>query len=105
MIRRPPISTRSSTSFPYTTLCRSSNIGRARLIVDPVPGLFGLAFVRAEGFLATDANREALSRAIRRDRLIDAFGLAEWQPQVTLRPALYSRDGGDRKSTRLNSSH
>lgn len=78
-------------SLPYFV---ASNIGRSRLIVDPVPGLFGLAFVRAEGFLATDANREALSRAIRRDRLIDAFGLAEWQPQVTLRPALYSRDGG-----------
>src|SRR5690606_19709279 len=78
-------------SLPYFV---ASNIGRSRLVVDPVPGLFGLLFVRAEGFLATDANREALSRAIRRDRLIDAFGLAEWQPQVTIRPALYSRDGG-----------
>ncbi|SKB76357.1 ABC transporter substrate-binding protein [Sphingopyxis flava] len=78
-------------SLPYFV---ASNIGRSRLVVDPVPGLFGLVFMRAEGFLATDANREALSRAVRRGRMIDAFGLAEWQPQVTIRPALYSRDGG-----------
>ncbi len=78
-------------SLPYFV---ASNIGRSRLVVDPVPGLFGLVFMRAEGFLATDANREALSRAVRRSRMIDAFGLAEWQPQVTIRPALYSRDEG-----------
>lgn len=78
-------------TLPYFV---ASNIGRSRLVVDPAPGLFGLAFVRAEGFLATDTNREALVRAIRRDRLIEAFGLAEWQQQVTLRPALYTRDGG-----------
>ena len=78
-------------TLPYFA---ASNIGRSRLVVDPVPGLFGLSFVRAEGFLATDANRDALARAIRRDRLIEAFGLSEWQPQVTLRPLLYARDGG-----------
>lgn len=78
-------------TLPYFV---ASNIGRSRLVVDPVPGLFGLAFLRAEGFLATDVNRDALVRAIRRERLVDAFGLAEWQPQVTLRPALYTRDGG-----------
>lgn len=78
-------------TLPYFA---ASNIGRSRLVVDPVPGLFGLSFVRAEGFLAIDANRDALVRAIRRERLIEAFGLAEWQPQVTLRPALYARDGG-----------
>ncbi len=72
----------------------ASNIGRSRLIVDQAPGLFGLAFVRAEGFLATDANRAALVRAVRRDRLIEAFGLAEWDQQVTLRPTLYTRDDG-----------
>ncbi|WP_234715761.1 ABC transporter substrate-binding protein [Sphingopyxis macrogoltabida] len=78
-------------TLPYFV---ASNIGRSRLVVDPVPGLFGLTFLHADGFLTTDVNREALSRAIRRDRLVEAFGLAEWQPQVTLRPALYARDGG-----------
>jgi len=78
-------------TLPYFA---ASNIGRSRLVVDPVPGLFGLSFVRAEGFLATDANRDALVRAVRRERLVEAFGLSEWQPQVTLRPVLYARDGG-----------
>ncbi|MBB6425033.1 ABC transporter substrate-binding protein [Sphingopyxis sp. JAI128] len=78
-------------TLPYFV---ASNIGRSRLVVDPVPGLFGLTFLRAEGFLATDVNRDALVRAIRRERLVEAFGLTEWQPQVTLRPALYARDGG-----------
>lgn len=78
-------------SLPYFA---ASNIGRNRLVVDPAPGLFGLAFVRAEGFLATDSNRDALVRAIRRERLIEAFGLTEWRPQVTLRPTVHVRDGG-----------
>src|SRR3546814_5788971 len=97
MIRRPPSSTRTDTLFPYTTLFRSvlggrfsslpyfisSNIGRSRLVVDPVPGLFGLVFVRADGFLATDVNRAALSRAIRRARLIEAFGLTDRSEEHT----------------------
>ena len=78
-------------SRPYFA---ASNIGRNRLVVDPAPGLFGLAFVRAEGFLATDSNRDALVRAIRRERLVEAFGLTEWRSQVTLRPTLFTRDGG-----------
>lgn len=71
-------------TLPYFV---ASNIGRSRLVVDPVPGLFGLAIVRPDGFLASDTNREALSRAVRRDRLVQAFGLTEWRPQVTMRPA------------------
>ncbi len=78
-------------TLPYFA---ASNIGRSRLVVDPAPGLFGLSFVRAEGFLAIDTNRDALARAIRRDRLIEAFGLAEWQPQLTLRPSVHTRDSG-----------
>jgi len=78
-------------TLPYFA---ASNIGRSRLVVDPVPGLFGLSFVSDEGFLAVQANREALSRAIRRERLIAAFGLQEWEPQMTLRPDLYTRDTG-----------
>lgn len=78
-------------TLPYFA---ASNIARSRLVVDPAPGLFGLSFVRAEGFLATDTNRDALARAIRRERLVDAFGLEEWQEQVTLRPDVHTRDSG-----------
>ncbi|WP_033074927.1 ABC transporter substrate-binding protein [Sphingopyxis sp. MWB1] len=76
-------------TLPYYV---ASNIGRARLVVDPAPGLFGLAFVQAEGFLATDNNRDALVRLIRRQRVIGAFGLSEWNTQVTLRPVHHLRD-------------
>jgi len=78
-------------TLPYFA---ASNIARSRLVVDPAPGLFGLSFVRAEGFLATDANRDALTRAIRRERLVEAFGLEEWQQQLTLRPEVHIRGGG-----------
>ncbi len=78
-------------TLPYFA---ASNIARSRLVVDPAPGLFGLSFVRAEGFLATDANRDALTRAIRRERLVEAFGLEEWQPQLTLRPEVHVRGNG-----------
>jgi peptide/nickel transport system substrate-binding protein len=78
-------------TLPYFV---ASNIGRSRLVVDPVPGIFGLTVLRTDGFLAIDSNRAALSRAIRRDRLVRAFGLAEWQPQVSLRPDHHRRDGG-----------
>ena len=62
-----------------------SRISRARLVVDPVPGLFGFAVVNADGFLANDRNRDAVSMAIDRARVIGAFGLDEWTPQATLR--------------------
>lgn len=78
-------------TLPYFA---ASNIGRSRLVVDPVPGLFGFSFVGTGNFLAVQANREALSRAVRRERLIGAFGLQEWEPQLTLRPDLYSRAAG-----------
>jgi oligopeptide transport system substrate-binding protein len=62
-----------------------SQISRSRLIVDPVPGLFGLAVVNPSGFLQSDTGRDAVSMAINRDQLISAFGLEEWTPQLSLR--------------------
>ena len=68
-------------NFPYYA---ASDIERSNLKIDPVPGLFGLVFTRAEAFLATDVNRDAVSMAIRRDRLLAAFNLEEWRTQATL---------------------
>jgi hypothetical protein len=62
-----------------------SQIPRSRLVVDPVPGLFGLAVVNASGFLASDSGRDAVSMALDRNRIIGAFGLDEWTPQPSLR--------------------
>lgn len=46
----------------------------ARLQLDPVDGLFGLAIVEETGFLATPQNREILSLAIDRGQLAGYFG-------------------------------
>src|SRR3546814_11679456 len=77
MIRRPPRSTRTDTLFPYTTLFRS-------------PLVQGI-FCRRKDVRAHPASpRQILGRARGDD--------AAWQAGRGGRP-------GDRKSTRLNSSH
>src|SRR3546814_20506458 len=79
MIRRPPRSTRTDTLFPYTTLFRSVSPGPPRQLRAAIVGA-GMA-----GILATIKLRE---RGIE----CTVFEKA-------------NRVGGDRKSTRLNSSH
>src|SRR3712207_8573193 len=75
MIRRPP----RSTLFPYTTLFRSVS----RALADPAAGERG-----------TGGDRRARGRAGRRGALAGPD-----------RPAAPAAPAGDRKSTRLNSSH
>src|SRR3546814_19988782 len=97
MIRRPPRSTRTDTLFPYPTLFRSAI----------------LAANNAQGPLTLRVNRRRLSRDAYLQRLAemniaaqavadvpDAVMLAEPRP-VDKIPGF----NGDRKSTRLNSSH
>src|SRR5439155_24292534 len=81
--RRPP----SSTLFPYTTLFRSSSPSRARRRSDP---------------RAAAAPRCDESRAQARHTSGGVLGCQRDGVRVLLRPALQA---GDRKSTRLNSSH
>src|SRR5688572_32276239 len=84
MIRRPP----RSTLFPYTTLFRSADL--ARLLVD-----------EADRGRQRPRIRQVLLPALleRRDRIVEGE-LAEVHGEVA-RVVL----DGDRKSTRLNSSH
>ncbi|MDF7775199.1 ABC transporter substrate-binding protein [Sphingomonas sp. AOB5] len=56
-----------------------------RVKIDPALGLFGLAIVSREGFLADPANRGALAMAIDRAALTQAFH-PDWQPVETLLP-------------------
>src|SRR3712207_9207412 len=95
MIRRPP----RSTLFPYTTLFRSLVDRRAgvALDVDDLPRASGRALVTAS--LARVDELAAAHRAVRAHRLGD-LQAGDARPGL-LRVA---RDG-DRKSTRLNSSH
>src|SRR3546814_16913531 len=97
MIPRPPISTRTDTLFPYTTLCRSEFAG-ALGILDHREGdavrdrSAGIGALRLDPDLG--GSEQAVDADVRRvaDRLQD----------VRCSHVLSSLD---RKSTRLNSSH
>src|SRR3546814_5990108 len=107
MIRRPPISTRTNTLFPYTTLFRSRVGQHARLAEAGLRHFIagaGLEILRddAEILHALDA------------RVADGFVTGVVNALVALGRALgaieipgrrLQREVRDRKSTRLNSSH
>ena len=63
-------------------LASSVGILRGTIQIDPVTGLFGLAVMNADGFLATPENREAIAMAIDREALIAAFGVGGWAPST-----------------------
>src|SRR3546814_15707177 len=105
MIRRPPISTRTDTLFPYTTLFRSRLLyqfrysmswcgpqpaGDNQLMEDVQPFKFGQSEPQAPVVLSgMDRIGERMARRIR----------AVLEPMTGMKPRV------DRKSTRLNSSH
>src|SRR3546814_19263255 len=86
MIRRPPISTRTDTLFPYTTLFRSAGF---RPDIDDRIADAGCGRVK-DLVLFGDADGHRI------DQDIAVIGGVE----IDL-----AADRGDRKSTRLNSSH
>ena len=59
-------------------LVDAAGLSRGAIQLDPVIGLFGLAVVHDDGFLADPANREAISLAIDRQGMIAALGLGGW---------------------------
>src|SRR3546814_14430421 len=103
MLRRPPRATRTDTLVPYTTLCRAG--------VDGDSGLAGLAVADDQRALtAADGNQRVngleaglyrlmhrLARNDARRLLFDAHALRILDRALAI--------DGDRKSTRLNSSH
>ncbi len=66
----------SGGSFVDWPLLATTDIAPANIRVDPAAGLFGLAIVRREGFLADAANRAAVSSAIDRTALTTAIATA-----------------------------
>src|SRR3546814_15137295 len=91
MLRRPPRSTRTDTLFPYTTLFRS--IDRLGELVEP--GRLDDRRLRQRDLL------EPLHQ-IAEHRALGATGRQRLLAQLRLEVRLAL---GDRKSTRLNSSH
>src|SRR3546814_9007321 len=101
MIRRPPRSTRTDTLFPYTTLFRSVAVHRrlrraqhAGIEMRDQPVLVDLRY------LLREERRAPLVVVNSRRAQIDDGDLP-----VTLVQQRLCVDFGDRKSTRLNSSH
>ncbi|MDP1027931.1 ABC transporter substrate-binding protein [Sphingomonas sp. KR1UV-12] len=60
-------------SFADWPLLATVDLPRTAVRIDPAAGLFGLAVVRREGFLADAGNRLALSEAIDRAQLVAAI--------------------------------
>src|SRR3546814_1608749 len=114
MIRRPPRSTRADTPFPYTTLFRSLACLRGRdgggatieFAQRLAHGVAGEQFAQLVGVAL--AQRQRFGAAVEHDVGLDRDQVAierqafEGAAQVLADLAL---DAGDRKSTRLNSSH
>src|SRR3546814_6410824 len=100
MIRRPPISTRTDTLFPYTTLFRSAvplakEMGAKRAVLLPVSAPFHCPLMQP----AADAMAKALAEADLRTPLVPVYA------NVLAAPIADPDDiRADRKSTRLNSS-
>jgi len=68
--------------WPYAA---ASQVSPVNIHVDPALGLFGLAVVNREGFLADPANRAAIAMAIDRAALTKMFR-PDWAPVETLLP-------------------
>ncbi len=75
----------SGGSFVDWPLLAVTSIAPANIRVDPAAGLFGLAIVRRDGFLADAANRAAVSQAIDRSAVTAAVA-PNWDPADRLLP-------------------
>lgn len=73
-------------------LLAQAEVAPTNIRIDPAAGLFGLAIVSRQGFLATADNRAAIAMAIDRAALTAAFR-PEWQPVETLLPGKFDSAG------------
>ncbi len=71
-------------NFP---LADSGGLSRGAIRLDPVAGLFGLAAMHRDGFLADPQNREAIAMAIDREALPAALGIGGWLMTERILPA------------------
>src|SRR3546814_10878623 len=112
MIRRPPRSTRTDTLFPYTTLFRSAFGWRGAFLVTAALTvlLFGLSWLAIRDRPATTGNDTPAPETI--GQTLRGIGTVLRHPAFPSLFAIFFNVYaifitilGDRKSTRLNSSH
>ena len=71
--------------FTDLPVAHAATLPRNALRFDPVKGLFGLAFVRANsGFTADPGNRRALAMAVDRDGIGTRLGVPNWSPATAI---------------------
>src|SRR3546814_3477339 len=110
MLRRPPRSTRTDTLFPYTTLFRSLQVEAAQADhgiargrsgkLDPAPHPFIVRFPTPFG-----DSFKAEPTLIMVDETLQVGRRDGDMVKTPDHPSLLARRIGERKSTRLNSSH
>mgnify|MGYP003626541056 FL=1 len=80
--------------YHHLPLVDAADISSSDLRLDPVAGLFGLRFIRAEGFWAVPGNREILAMAINRPALLTSFpGVSAWQSRLKIIPEALDVEG------------
>lgn len=73
--------------FHHLPLVEEAGVSSNDLRLNPVAGLFGLTFIRANGFWALPTNREILSMAIDRPALLTSFpNVTAWQSRQKIIP-------------------
>ncbi|MEH6792452.1 ABC transporter substrate-binding protein [Parasphingorhabdus sp.] len=73
--------------YHHLPLIEAAGISTGDLRLDPVAGLFGLRFIRANGFWAVPENREILAMAINRPALLTSFpAVSAWQSRLKIIP-------------------
>jgi oligopeptide transport system substrate-binding protein len=73
--------------FQHLLLIPPANLGSTDVRADPTPGLFGLAVVGKNSFLADQSVRDALSRAVDRAQLARDLNLQGWTTALNALPA------------------
>ncbi len=80
--------------YHHLPLVGGAGISSGDLRLDPVAGLFGLRFIRADGFWAVPGNREILAMAINRPALLTSFpGVSAWQSRLKIIPEALDVEG------------
>ncbi len=74
----------------HLPLASTGPLSRGNVRLDAALGLFGLDVRRAEGFLGSAANREALSMAIDRQGLMQPFNIGGWIASTRIVPVALS---------------
>ena len=80
--------------YHHLPLVEAAGISSGDLRLDPVAGLFGLRFIRANDFWAVPANREILAMAINRPALLTSFpAVSAWQSRLKIIPEALDVEG------------